>query len=152
MTYEEVDVTAWIRRYRPSDASAGQLVCFPHAGGPAGYCQPLSERFSPAIDVIALQYPSRRLAALYQRIFPDQGFPGWPFYLSFSIPAAVAEIARDLEQLTKRTGPRKLPVISFLRCGEISREPGPRLAGHGGTRSFPGELRETDAAPGPHYN
>ena len=50
----------WIRRYHSSDTSAGQLVCFPHAGGSASYYHPLSERFSPAIDMIALQYPSRQ--------------------------------------------------------------------------------------------
>jgi surfactin synthase thioesterase subunit len=60
MTYAEVDFNAWIRRYHPSDASAGRLVCFPHAGGSASYYHPLSERFSPAIDVIALQYPGRQ--------------------------------------------------------------------------------------------
>ena len=60
MAYAEVDFNAWIRRYHPSDASAGRLVCFPHAGGSASYYHPLSERFSPAVDVIALQYPGRQ--------------------------------------------------------------------------------------------
>ena len=60
MTYAEADSSAWIRRYHPSDASEGRLVCFPHAGGSASYYYPLSERFSPAIDVIALQYPGRQ--------------------------------------------------------------------------------------------
>ena len=60
MTFAEVDFNAWIRRYHPSDAGAGQLVCFPHAGGSASYYHPLSVRFSPAIDVMALQYPGRQ--------------------------------------------------------------------------------------------
>jgi surfactin synthase thioesterase subunit len=60
MTDAEADSNAWIRRYHPSDASEGRLVCFPHAGGSASYYYPLSERFSPAIDVIALQYPGRQ--------------------------------------------------------------------------------------------
>jgi surfactin synthase thioesterase subunit len=60
MTGAEADLNAWIRRYHPTDASHGRLVCFPHAGGSASYYYPLSERFSPAIDVIALQYPGRQ--------------------------------------------------------------------------------------------
>ncbi len=60
MTYAEAEFHAWIRRYHPSEASAGQLVCFPHAGGSASYYFPLSELFSPATDVIALQYPGRQ--------------------------------------------------------------------------------------------
>jgi surfactin synthase thioesterase subunit len=60
MAREEADLNAWIRRYHPSGARAGRLVCFPHAGGSASYYHPLSERFSPAADVIALQYPGRQ--------------------------------------------------------------------------------------------
>lgn len=60
MAREEADFNAWIRRYHPSYASAGRLVCFPHAGGSASYYHPLSERFSPGVDVIALQYPGRQ--------------------------------------------------------------------------------------------
>jgi surfactin synthase thioesterase subunit len=60
MTYEEVDFNAWIRRYHPSDTSASQLVCFPHAGGSASYYHPLSRQFSPVVDVFALQYPGRQ--------------------------------------------------------------------------------------------
>jgi surfactin synthase thioesterase subunit len=60
MTGAEADFDAWIRRYHPSDANAVQLVCFPHAGGSASYYHPLSKRFSPAVDVIALQYPGRQ--------------------------------------------------------------------------------------------
>jgi surfactin synthase thioesterase subunit len=60
MTDAEADFDAWIRRYHPCDANAGQLVCFPHAGGSASYYHPLSKRFSPAVDVIALQYPGRQ--------------------------------------------------------------------------------------------
>jgi surfactin synthase thioesterase subunit len=60
MASEEADFNAWIRRYQLPDASARRLVCFPHAGGSASYYHPLSQRFSPGTDVIALQYPGRQ--------------------------------------------------------------------------------------------
>jgi surfactin synthase thioesterase subunit len=44
MAYAEVDLNAWIRRYHPSGDHAGQLVCFPRAGGSASYYRPLSTR------------------------------------------------------------------------------------------------------------
>ncbi|MPY59897.1 thioesterase II family protein [Streptomyces spongiae] len=52
--------TAWIRRYHPSAASAVRLVCFPHAGGSASFFHPVSVRFAPQTDVVALQYPGRQ--------------------------------------------------------------------------------------------
>ncbi|MEV6963240.1 alpha/beta fold hydrolase [Streptomyces sp. NPDC051207] len=52
--------TAWIRRYHPSPGSAVRLVCFPHAGGSATFFHPVSARFSPEVDVVALQYPGRQ--------------------------------------------------------------------------------------------
>ncbi|MFJ5222672.1 thioesterase II family protein [Streptomyces sp. NPDC088400] len=52
--------TDWIRRYHPSGASTARLICFPHAGGSASFFHPVSVRFSPGIDVIALQYPGRQ--------------------------------------------------------------------------------------------
>lgn len=60
MAHPQTDFNAWIRRYYPSETSASRLVCFPHAGGSASYYHPLSERFSPAVDVLALQYPGRQ--------------------------------------------------------------------------------------------
>ncbi|MFF2847788.1 thioesterase II family protein [Streptomyces sp. NPDC058001] len=52
--------TAWIRRYHPSTGSAVRLVCFPHAGGSASFYHPVSVRFAPEVDVVALQYPGRQ--------------------------------------------------------------------------------------------
>lgn len=60
MAAADIESTAWIRRYHPSPESTARLVCFPHAGGSASYFHPVSARFSPAIDVIALQYPGRQ--------------------------------------------------------------------------------------------
>jgi surfactin synthase thioesterase subunit len=60
MTVADTESGAWIRRYHPSRVSTARLVCFPYAGGSASYYHPVSERFSPAVDVIALQYPGRQ--------------------------------------------------------------------------------------------
>lgn len=50
----------WIRRYHPAPTAPARLICFPHAGGSASYFHPLSARFSPTVDVAALQYPGRQ--------------------------------------------------------------------------------------------
>jgi surfactin synthase thioesterase subunit len=50
----------WIRRYHPAPDAAVRLICFPHAGGSASYFHPVSRRFSPDVDVVALQYPGRQ--------------------------------------------------------------------------------------------
>src|SRR5260370_21662075 len=60
MTVADTESGAWIRRYHPSRVSTARLVCFPYAGGSASYYHPVSERFSPAVDVIALQHPGRQ--------------------------------------------------------------------------------------------
>jgi len=54
------NTTAWLRRYHRSDAAVRRLVCFPHAGGAASFFLPVAARFSPAVDVIAIQYPGRQ--------------------------------------------------------------------------------------------
>lgn len=50
----------WIRRYRPAPGAAIRLVCLPHAGGSASFFLPVSAALSPAIDVLAVQYPGRQ--------------------------------------------------------------------------------------------
>lgn len=52
--------TQWIRRYHPATGGTTRLVCFPHAGGSASFFHPVSARFSPEVDVVALQYPGRQ--------------------------------------------------------------------------------------------
>jgi pyochelin biosynthetic protein PchC len=37
-----------------------RLVCFPHAGGAATYYFPMSQAFTPRIEVSAMQYPGRQ--------------------------------------------------------------------------------------------
>ncbi|RBM04441.1 thioesterase II family protein [Streptomyces sp. PT12] len=50
----------WVRRYHPAPDARTRLVCLPHAGGSASYFFPVSRSLSPAIDVLALQYPGRQ--------------------------------------------------------------------------------------------
>ena len=52
--------SAWIRSYHPAEASVARLVCFPHAGGSATFFHPVSARFSPDVEVVAIQYPGRQ--------------------------------------------------------------------------------------------
>jgi surfactin synthase thioesterase subunit len=50
----------WCRRYRPSRTAAARLVCLPHAGGSAPFFFPVASALSPAVDVVAIQYPGRQ--------------------------------------------------------------------------------------------
>jgi surfactin synthase thioesterase subunit len=50
----------WCRRYRPSPSAIARLVCLPHAGGSASFFLPMAAALSPAVDVIAIQYPGRQ--------------------------------------------------------------------------------------------
>ncbi|MFE9581235.1 thioesterase II family protein [Nocardia sp. NPDC006044] len=51
--------SAWIRRFHPAPDAATRLICFPHAGGAAAFYFPVARALSPAIDVLAIQYPGR---------------------------------------------------------------------------------------------
>jgi pyochelin biosynthetic protein PchC len=53
----------WIRAPRRGPRAESRLVCFPHAGGSAGYFRPLALRFdadAPGVDVLAAQHPGRQ--------------------------------------------------------------------------------------------
>ncbi|MFE2725428.1 thioesterase II family protein [Kitasatospora sp. NPDC059327] len=50
----------WIRRFQPAPAAPAQLVCFPHAGGSAGYFLPVARAMPTSVDVLAVQYPGRQ--------------------------------------------------------------------------------------------
>ncbi|WP_055498920.1 thioesterase II family protein [Streptomyces albus] len=50
----------WMRSYRPGPPGAHRLVCFPHAGGSAGFYRPLCLALADRFDVWALQYPGRQ--------------------------------------------------------------------------------------------
>jgi pyochelin biosynthetic protein PchC len=50
----------WVRRFHPVAEPAIRLVCFPHAGGSASAYFQLSRSLTPAIEVLAVQYPGRQ--------------------------------------------------------------------------------------------
>jgi surfactin synthase thioesterase subunit len=52
--------SAWIQRFHPSAKAGVRLVCFPHAGGAATWFHPVSAALSPAVEVLAVQYPGRQ--------------------------------------------------------------------------------------------
>jgi surfactin synthase thioesterase subunit len=50
----------WIRRFHRASQTSARLACFPHAGGAASFYFPISKLLSPAIEVLAIQYPGRQ--------------------------------------------------------------------------------------------
>ncbi|MEU1817211.1 alpha/beta fold hydrolase [Streptomyces roseifaciens] len=60
MTMSPADNQKWIRRFHPAQDAPVRLVCLPHAGGAASYFFPVSKALSPAVDVLAVQYPGRQ--------------------------------------------------------------------------------------------
>jgi len=60
MAAAPAESTAWVRRFHPAPEARTRLVCFPHAGGSATFYFPVSRAMSPAVDVLAIQYPGRQ--------------------------------------------------------------------------------------------
>ncbi|MEU3606809.1 alpha/beta fold hydrolase [Streptomyces sp. NPDC035033] len=53
-------VDPWIRGFGLAPAASVRLLCFPHAGGAAGYYRPMAAALAPDVDVLAVQYPGRQ--------------------------------------------------------------------------------------------
>ncbi|MCX4852243.1 thioesterase II family protein [Streptomyces canus] len=60
MTANLADTSLWIRRFHPTPDAPARLLCLPHAGGSAPFYFPVSQALSPAVDVLAVQYPGRQ--------------------------------------------------------------------------------------------
>ncbi|MFJ1759420.1 thioesterase II family protein [Amycolatopsis sp. NPDC088138] len=60
MRSDDGGTAAWVRRFHDATGSTARLVCFPYAGGSASFFHPVSARFSPGTEVVALQYPGRQ--------------------------------------------------------------------------------------------
>jgi surfactin synthase thioesterase subunit len=60
MSQLTADDDLWCRRYQPAPKATDRLVCLPHAGGSAPFFLPVSAALSPAVDVVAIQYPGRQ--------------------------------------------------------------------------------------------
>ncbi|MEV5387596.1 alpha/beta fold hydrolase [Streptomyces sp. NPDC052721] len=50
----------WLRGFHQATPGAPRLLFLPHAGGSASFCFPVSKALSPAVDVLAAQYPGRQ--------------------------------------------------------------------------------------------
>lgn len=50
----------WFRRLAPPVDGDFRLICFPHAGGAAGYYAPLARHLAPRAEVVGVQYPGRQ--------------------------------------------------------------------------------------------
>jgi surfactin synthase thioesterase subunit len=60
MSQLTADDDLWCRRYQPARNATARLICLPHAGGSAPFFLPVSAALSPAVDVVAIQYPGRQ--------------------------------------------------------------------------------------------
>jgi surfactin synthase thioesterase subunit len=60
MSQPVLNADLWCRRYRPARNATARLVCLPHAGGSAPFFLPVAAALSPAVDVVAIQYPGRQ--------------------------------------------------------------------------------------------
>jgi surfactin synthase thioesterase subunit len=105
----------WVRQFHPAPQATVRLVCFPYAGGSASFYYSLSHVLSPAVQVLALQYPGRQdrrnepgiedLGDLADQVFDALGHTGGQplAFFGHSMGATVAfEVARRLEQETSR--------------------------------------------------
>jgi surfactin synthase thioesterase subunit len=127
VTVTDTTTSLWLRRYHPAPAATSRLVCFPHAGGSASYFHPVSARFTPAVDVVALQYPGRQdrrqepcltdIGELADHITAEiAGLSPVPtVFFGHSMGAVLAfETIRRLEE---RTGPGPYALVASGRRG-----------------------------------
>lgn len=112
MTPPSQRYSSWIRTFHSTREAGIRLVCFPHAGGGAGFYFPLSGLLPPEVQLLAVQYPGRQdrrnepgigdIGTLADRIADALQLRHGGDRLAFfghSMGAAVAfETARRLEQ------------------------------------------------------
>ena len=133
MSPVDTATTAWVRRFHPTTEATTRLVCFAHAGGSASFFHPISARFSPDADVVALQYPGRQ-DRYRERCLDDVGeiaehvaaelstlHPLPTVFFGHSMGAVVGfETARVLERLGSPAAPCAL-LVSGRRAPSIRR-------------------------------
>ncbi|MFD4507187.1 thioesterase II family protein [Streptomyces sp. NPDC058457] len=132
-----LDTDLWIRRFHPAPKAGARLVCFPHAGGSAGFYFGLSALLHPRVEVLAVQYPGRQerraepqitdiesvAAALAGVLAPSWGSPA--AFFGHSMGAVIAyETARRLE---RTTGSGPLALFASGRRAPSTVRPAERL-------------------------
>lgn len=146
----------WLRSFHQAAPGAPRLLCLPHAGGSASFYFPVSDALSPAVDVLAAQYPGRqdRLAEtpaesvqeLAHGVFRalDEG-DGTPLALfGHSMGALVAfELARLLESAGR---PPAAVFLSGRRGPSVHRDETVHKGGDAWLIEEVGKLDGTDAA------
>ncbi|MCX5381168.1 thioesterase II family protein [Streptomyces sp. NBC_00091] len=129
---------AWLRRFRPLEAAAVRLVCFPHAGGSASSYLPLASALAPTgVEVLAVQYPGRQerrsepfarsVEELVEALLPElRQWTGGPFALfGHSLGATLAyETARRLAEYGRQPvhlflSGRRAPTVARLDTGHL---------------------------------
>ncbi len=105
----------WVRRLVAAPEAGLRLICFPHAGGSAGYFRPLAMALAPHVDLLAVQYPGRQdrrgeramesvtdMADAFFEALPDCLDRPFAFF-GHSLGATVAyEVALRCEELPER--------------------------------------------------
>jgi surfactin synthase thioesterase subunit len=133
VTVTENATALWIRRYHPAPSAPVRLICFPHAGGSASYFHPLSARFSPEVDVAALQYPGRQdrrhepcltdIGELADRITAEIAADGGGPTVFFGHSMGAVLAFETIRRLERRDGPgRRALVVSGRRGPATHRE------------------------------
>jgi pyochelin biosynthetic protein PchC len=121
---------SWIRQYGGTGAVRVRLICFPHAGGSAGFFHSWREFLPAGVELCAVQYPGRQerlleppidtMTALVSELVPALGRLGRlpTVFLGHSMGASVAfECARRLARAPE------LLVVSARPGPAVRREP-----------------------------
>ncbi|KPI19100.1 Oleoyl-(acyl-carrier-protein) hydrolase [Actinobacteria bacterium OK074] len=107
---------AWITRFRPLPDAPVRLVCFPHAGGSAGFFFPLVEPLAPDVELLAVQYPGRQNRRL-EPCVDDIGA------LADAVAAALAEGGRSDDRPLALFGHSMGAVVAFETARRLDRPP-----------------------------
>jgi pyochelin biosynthetic protein PchC len=102
----------WLRRFHPAPDAPVRLICLPHAGGSASSFFALSRLLSPAIEVLAVQYPGRQ-DRIRERLI-----------------GSVAELASGLLDVIIERDPRPIALLGHSMGASVAFELGLRMQDH----------------------